>query len=214
MTPPETLTDALEPTKASVSASLVTCASADTAVPESPTETLAMSVSVIAWLRPRVWTSRLAVFVPVLGIVPSNDAFVPPATVAVMSITLTASAMPPETLRPLAFAVFVDVASTWTAPAGALTVELASTSASVSALLVTSASALLTAMEPRPPTESIQASTIAWLLLVAWTFTPADPAVTLPSTEARVAPPTSAVGTETLIAPRAPPEATSVCASA
>ena len=214
VTPPETLTEALEPTMACVSASPVTWESAKAAVPEKPIEALKIFVSVIAWLRARVCTSRLPVFVGVEAIVPSKKAFVRPATVAAAVITDTARAMLTLTLVTRASAVLVDVASTCTAPAGAPTAELSRTSASVTAALVTCASATLTAPEPSPPIVSIKASTTALFVLLASTLKPAEPAVTLPSTEAAVPPSTLAVGTETPNAAIAPPAATSVCACA
>ena len=105
----------------------------------------------------------------------------------------------------MADATFVAVAVTPTAPPGALTLELESTRASVSAVAEMRASAMLTAMAPSPPIETMIMSLVAELWLIAETVTPAAPAVRLPSTLARVAPASSAIGTETATPKRAPP---------
>ena len=118
VTAPETLTDALPPMIASVLAALSTSASALIAVPATPPIVrLNRLLTTVDWFWPRAWTSRLAVSVVVSGIVPSNVATVSPATVVVALIrpSETTPTLTPSTVE---LAVFVDVASTWTALPG------------------------------------------------------------------------------------------------
>jgi len=167
-----------------------------------------MYASTVAWLFARARTVRLAVFVPVEGMSPLNEASVAPFTFAIDFMTFTASA-PAATLVPVDVVWFTDVAKTSTAPAGAENDAFARTFASVSALVLISASPHMTAADSAP-IEIARIWMRASLPLVAWTLMPALPEVTLPSTDEVVPPLTRAVGTETAMPARPPPAATSV----
>ena len=146
--------------------------------------------------------------VEVDGIVPSNDARVPPSTFD--SACMYASARTP-TPRLVASVVawLVDVARTCTAPPGAENEELERTIASVVASLSTRASATVTAIGMTPTATAVD-STSAKLSLVDCTVVP-PASVTSVDRSTFVPPRTRAVGTETPTA-RRPPAARSVCA--
>ena len=116
-----------------------------------PIEIEVTNWSTVAWFWPRARTVRLAVFVPVNGMSPSNDASVPAETVETAFITLTATVI--DAAMPLVceFVWLIEVAKTSTAPEGAEKEAFVRTFASVTAPDEISAAPQVTAPAPRPP---------------------------------------------------------------
>ena len=153
-----------------------------------------MSASANALLPVRLLTVSVDVSAATSGTSPSNEAFVPPPTIAVGK----SSAMPmaaPNPLEVTAVALLSEIASTRTAPPGTCIDDAEPTRASVSAALVTSASADAPAPAKRP-NEITVAVAVASLSEVELSVTPV--ALTMsPLNSALVPPATVAVGRAT-----------------
>ncbi len=201
-TTPDTAIDACSPTRASVSASLVT---SEVAVAPAPPSSEIDTTSAVAdaTFSPSALTFSAAASVATSTRSPSNSAFTAPPTRAVGSITemLTRPPPPPSAV---AVAVFWPVASTSTVAPGAVIAAVCPTSASTSAEFVTSAEAFAPAPE-NSPTAMARAFASALLSPIAWTLI-ASASETSPSNDASTPPPTSALNpaTPTATAPPAP----------
>src|SRR5262249_3796238 len=152
------VTEAAEPIAASTLASDVISASASAPAPLPNKPMLTTTKLAVALFSPSASTSSEA---PTS--VPSNSALVPPPTLAVGSISTTEIRPEPAPPGALAEAVLLLVASTLTGAPGTVITEVAPTSASTLASLVTSAYALSPAPAPINPIEIASAFEVAVL---------------------------------------------------